>query len=432
MRPLREARRFETPDPAGPHLRGCGLAGLLTGLIALFCCGVAAAAGTHSAPYVPSSPDVVLQQVPSMADPRVRRFGVLRERLNADPHDMDLAVQLADAYIDYGRSTGDARYVGRGMAVVQPWLQDNPVPIPALLVHATVLQNRHFFQQSRSELTVLLQRSPRNLQGWLTLATVEMVQADYAAANGACVQVAQNGGDFMGTLCTAQLRSLTGHARQAYALLRLIEQPGPIAPPAIKGYVEGLLADTAARLGKDAAADRHFQAALQWTPGDNFLLADYADFLLDRHEPAAVEHLLAGYEASDTSLLRIVFAECALHDARASRDATEMQARFAAMDRRGSRLYQREYAEFVLSVQHDPRRALRLAKQNWTVQRSPNDMRIFLEAALAAHEPQAAQPVLAVLAHSHLQDPAIVRLASEIAADTRGSPEVAARSGASS
>ena len=36
------------------------------------------------------------------------------ERLNADPHNMDLAVQLANAYIDYGRSTGDARYIGRG------------------------------------------------------------------------------------------------------------------------------------------------------------------------------------------------------------------------------------------------------------------------------------------------------------------------------
>ena len=139
-----------------------------------------------------------------MTDPRVRNFDVVRERLNADPHNMDLAIHLASAYIDYGRSTGDARYIGRGMAVVEPWLVVNPVPIPVLLVRATVLQNRHAFQESRSELTALLERSPRNLQAWLTLATVEMVQADYAAANDSCVQVAQIGGDFMGMLCTAQ------------------------------------------------------------------------------------------------------------------------------------------------------------------------------------------------------------------------------------
>lgn len=431
MAPLRGARRCESLDPASLHLPRRRLAGLLTGLSALFCCGVAAAT-PHLAPYVPDSPDVVLQQVPSLTDPRVRHFELLRERLSSDPHNMDLAAQLAKAYIDYGRSTGDARYIGRGMAVVQPWLQRGPAPIPALLIRATVLQNRHFFRESRSVLAALLERSPRDLQAWLTLATVEMVQADYPAANQACVQVAQIGGDFMGMLCTAQLRALTGHARQAYALLRMIEHPGPIAPPAIKGYVEGLLADTAARLGKNAAADRHFQAALQWTPGDNFMLADYADFLLDRHESAAVERLLAGYEASDTSLLRIVFAECAHHDARASHDAAEMQARFVAMDRRGSRLYQREYAEFVLYVEHDPGRALRLAEQNWTVQRSPKDMRIFLEAALAAREPQAAQPVLAVLARSHLQDPAIARLTAGVASALQGSHGITARNAPSS
>jgi hypothetical protein len=205
MKPMRNARRFEPLDPASPHPRGCGLAGLLIGLIALFSSGVGAAA-THSIPYVPDSPDVVLERVPSMTDPRVRNFDVVRERLDADPHNMDLAIQLANAYIDYGRSTGDARYIGRGMAVVEPWLVINPTPIPVLLVRATVLQNRHLFQQSRSQLTALLERSPRNLQAWLTLATVEMVQADYTAANDSCVQVAQIGGDFMGTLCTAQLR----------------------------------------------------------------------------------------------------------------------------------------------------------------------------------------------------------------------------------
>jgi hypothetical protein len=431
MKPMRNPRRFEPLDPAGLHPPGCRLAGLLIGLIALFSSGVGAAA-THSIPYVPDSPDVVLERVPSMTDPRVRNFDVVRERLDADPHNMDLAVQLANAYIDYGRSTGDARYIGRGMAVVEPWLVTNPTPIPVLLVRATVLQNRHLFQQSRSQLAALLERSPRNLQAWLTLATVEMVQADYTAANGSCVQVAQIGGDFMGMLCTAQLRSLTGHARQAYTLLRLIEYPGPIAPAAIKSYVEGLLADTAARLGNNAAADRHFQAALQWTPGDNFLLADYADFLLDQHDPAAVKRLLAGYEASDTSFLRIVFAESALHDARASRDTAEMQARFAAMDRRGSRLYDREHAEFVLYAQHDPGRALRLAEQNWTVQRSPQDMRIFLEAALAAREPEAARPVLAMLPQTHLQDPEIARLATEVLTALGGSSEVTARSGPSS
>src|SRR6185312_4931636 len=80
-------------------------------------------------------------------------------------------------------------------------------------------------------------------------------------------------------------------------------------------------------------------------------------------------------------------------------------------DQRGSRTYRREEAGFALYVEHDPLRALKLAEENWTVQRAPEDMRVFLEAALAAHEPRAAQPVLDQLARSHFEYRAVVKLA---------------------
>ncbi|MGH7107953.1 MAG: tetratricopeptide repeat protein, partial [Acetobacteraceae bacterium] len=408
--------------------RGRRLAGLLMSILGSLACAIGTA-GEHRQPYVPASPFIVLANVPSMTDPRVRGFDQLRSQLNRDPHNLSLAVQLADAYINYGRSTGDARYVGRGMAVVEPWLQGKPTPIPALLVRATVLQYRHLFRASRGQLDMLLARDSRNLQAWLTLSSVEMVQADYAAANDACVQVAQIGGNFVGMLCTAQLRSLTGHAEQAYALLKQIEYPGPVAPPAIKGYVEGLLATTAERLGKTSAARHHFEAALQWTPGDDFTLAQYSDFLLERNQPAAVEALLVDHTASDTSFLRVVFAESELHDPRAPQDIAEMRARFTAMNQRGSHIYQRENTEFVLRIEHEPGRALQLAEENWTVQREPEDMRIYLEAALAAGQPRAAQPVLTLLAHSHLQDPKIDDLRTEVEAALGRSHELATRNG---
>lgn len=329
---------------------------------------------------------------------------------------MPRAVKLADAYIGYGRSTGDARYLGRAQAVIDPWMQQKPIPVPILLTHATILQSRHFFKESRAELKSILARDPGNVQAWLTLATVAMVQGDYPTANDSCVHLANVGGDFYGQLCTAQLRALTGHAKQAYVLLSLIEDPGPKAPVAVKAYVQGLLADTAKRLGNYDQAETHFKAALQLIPGDNFLLADYGDFLLDRGRPRDVVALLTDYTQSDTSFLRLVYAEAALGSPHMQRDINDMQARFAAMDRRGSHVYRREEAGFELYLRHDPAGALKLAEQNWTVQRAPEDMRVFLEAALAAGQPQAAQPVLDLLADSHLEDPPVNRLVDKIAA----------------
>lgn len=325
-------------------------------------------------------------------------------------------LRLADAYIGYGRSTGDARYLGRALAVIDPWMQRKPVPVSIALTHAIILQSRHFFRESRAELKSILVRDPGNVQAWLTLATVAMVQGDYATANDSCVHLANVGGDFYGQLCAAQLRGLTGHAQQAYALLSLIEHPGPKAPVGVKAYVEGLLADTAKRLGKNDEAEAHFKAALQLTPGDNFLLADYGDFLLDRGRPREVIALVKDYTQSDTSFLRLVYAEAALDSPHTQRDIEAMQARFAAMDRRGSHVYRREQAGFELYLRHDPAGALKLAEQNWTVQRAPKDMRVYLEAALAVGQPQAAKPVLDLIAQSQLQDPSINRLVGKVTA----------------
>jgi tetratricopeptide (TPR) repeat protein len=363
--------------------------------------------------YLPANVQVVLQRVPPSTDPRVRRFEQLRNDLKQHPHDASKAVTLAHAYIDYGRSTGDARFLGRAMAVIEPWMQQPSPPIPVLLVHATIQQSRHFFQASREELATILKRDPDNAQAWLTLATVAMVQGDVALANRACVQLANSGGDFMGMTCSASLRSLTGHAEQAYALLSLVEDPGPKAPADIKAWIEGLLADTAARMGKPDVADAHFKSALQWTPGDNFLLADYGDFLLDQGRAREVIDLVGGDTQSDTSFLRLVYAETALGLPRARADAAEMSARFESMDQRGSHVYEREKAGFVLHVQHDPQRALELARQNWTVQRAPPDARIYLEAALAAHDAAAAKPVLDFIARTHLSDAIIDPLVAQ-------------------
>ena len=373
----------------------------------------------QNAPYVPASADVVLQRVPPNTDPRVRQFDLLRRDLSRHPRDVGKAVMLAHAYIDYGRATGDARFLGRAMAVIAPWMSEPEPPIPVLLVHATIQQSRHFFQASRDELGAILKRDPENTQALLTLATVAMVQGDVELANHACVQLTNTAGDFMGMVCSASLRSVTGHGKQAYALLSMVEDPGPKAPPEIKSWIEGLMADTAVRMGKPELADLHFKQALQSTPGDNFLLADYGDFLLDQKRPREVIDLIGSNTESDTSFLRVVLAEQALGLPQAVKDAREMSARFQAMDDRGSHVFRREQIGFELQVQQNPRRALELARENWTVQRAPKDVLVYLQAALAANDPAAAKPVLDFLARTGLSDARIDPLVAQVQAAQR-------------
>jgi len=365
-------------------------------------------------PYVPQRDDVILQTVASISDPRVRAFAGLRTALNQDPHDAGRAVKLSEAYLDYGRDTGDARYLGRAEAVIAPWLARSPTPVAVLLVHATILQSRHYFGAARVQLRGILARDADNAQAWLTLASVEQVQGDMRTARIACAHLLASSDPLIPGACLSSLNAVNGNARNAYRVLTTLWPQAKAEPVAIQSWIQGILADAAKYLGDEAGADAHFRLALQLAPGDNFLLADYADFLLDQQRPREALDLVASDTQSDTSFLRRAYAESALGLPQARADTEQMAQRFKALEVRGTRTYQREQAGFVLALQHDPAQALRLAQQNWAVQRAPEDMRVLLEAALAAGKPQAAQPVLDQLAATRLEYPVVVRLADRV------------------
>jgi Tfp pilus assembly protein PilF len=375
-----------------------------------------AAPPPYRAPYLPNANTDMLQQVPATSDPKVREMGTLRLQLNADPTNLRTADQLARVYIDFGRQLGDAHYAGYAEAVIAPWLKAKPPPALVLVLQATILQFRHQFSDARKLLQQALKQDPRNAQAWLTLATLDMVQGDYAAAKDDCGHVASNGGFVLGIACTGNLRANLGQAQQSMALLTQIEGDAPNLSAPFKAWVQGLLAESAERLGDWAQAEAHYRKALGYTPEDNFLLVAYADFLLDRNRPEQVLDLLVDHSQSDTAFLRIALAQAALGSPELTRSTWIMAARFEALAQRGSDYYGREQVRFALHLQHDPQAALDLAQRNWQMQRAPWDARVFLEAAQAANQPQAAAPVLTFLEQTKLQDPIIEPLARQLRA----------------
>ena len=157
------------------------------------------------------------------------------------------------------------------------------------------------------------------------------------------------------------------------------------------------------------------------------LLADYGDFLLDHGRTREALELTRNYSQSDTSFLRFVLAESALGLPAAAADIQTMASRFHDLEQRGdSRLYGREEARFALELQHDPVRALKLAQDNWTIQHAPEDIRIFLEAAIAAGQPASAQTVLDFLEKTGFEDSKVRALATQVSARIQASSKQAA------
>jgi Tfp pilus assembly protein PilF len=384
----------------------------------------AAPAAPFRAPYVPSSDAEVLQEVPSIRDPAVSEMKSLRAALDIAPKSLPAAIHLAGAYVDYGRQVGDAHYAGYAEAVIAPWMTQARPPPGVLVTQAAILQYRHQFGDARVLLQKTLALDRSNAQAWLTLATLDMVQGEYPSAGKDCSQVTANAGLELGLACAANLRSYTGHARQSLALLHQAEAAGDAVPASYQAWVQGLIAESAERLGDWPLAESHYLSALKWLPRDNFLLVAYADFLLDRARPKEVLTLLADYAQSDTAFLRIALAQAALHSEQAGRYTWIMAARFEALTLRGSDFFGREQARFALELQHDPQAALDMAQRNWQIQREPWDTRLLLEAAKAAGKPWAAAQALDFLQKAKLEDPIIEPLARELRARLDAAPRV--------
>jgi hypothetical protein len=173
------------------------------------------------------------------------------------------------------------------------------------------------------------------------------------------------------------------------------------------------LGEVAQRAGDAPEAERRFDQALDMDPTDAYALAAESDLLLDEGRAAEVAARLAGRESNDGLLLRLALAEDAAKMPRAKEHEELLAARFDASRLRGDVVHRREESRFALHLAHDAGRALALAKANWDVQREPWDARVYLEAAAAA-DPSAAKPVLDWLDGTHLEDPAVTKLAASL------------------
>jgi Tfp pilus assembly protein PilF len=380
-------------------------------LLCLLCCLTQAVA----VPYVPASESKVLERLPFKPnDPIAREMAQLRTELQRNPGNVEVAVKLARRYYELVSEEGDPRYLGYAQAALAPWWDMPMPPIEVQVLRASLRQFRHDFAGAISDLNQVIARNPQHPQALSLRAIIHIVQARYAQGRSDCQALRQVGDPLIGLGCIAMVDGLTGKAAPAYSALNGAFANASDAIPSKKLWLQIRLAELAQRLGRTEAAESHFKQALGLGIADTFLLAAYADFLMEQKRPMQVVELLKDKTRSDVLLLRLVFAERALNLPAAKEREATLAARYAAAQMRGETVHQQEEARFALQVQHDPKKALMLAQENWKVQLEPRDAQILLEAAIAAKDAAAAQPVLHWLEQSHIEDRNLIGLAEQL------------------
>jgi thioredoxin-like negative regulator of GroEL len=370
-------------------------------------------------PSRPANDADVLEQLPSHAGGSANRMTRAMQTLLArDPRNLDVALRLAQTYVDRARSESDPRQLGHAQATLAPWWDEQAPPIPVLLLRATIRQSTHQFDPARADLEQIIAREPANAQAWLTLATVQQVTGDLDDARRRCARVAALATAAVGTLCTASIDGVSGQAAAAYeAIDALLSRSGALGnDKRVRTWATTLLAELAERLARPLDADRAYRASLAIDPADAYTIAAYADFLLDAGRAVDVVALIPLDTPVDGLLLRRAQADRALGSADATRSAHDLTERFAALRERGDRVHLREEARFTLAILDQPQAALDLALENWSVQKEPLDARIALECALAAGRPRAAEDIVGWVARTHLEGTRLHELVDRVRA----------------
>lgn len=359
----------------------------LCAILALACTLLAIPA--QALPRTPVADATVIEKLPFRAgDARARELEALRARARKAPGDSDAAVALAQAYFDMAQARGDPRYVGYADAVVSQFEQH---PTADLLVMRGMLrQYRHDFDEALSDFAAALTLAPERADAHAWRGAIYLVEAKYNNARKECAALLALQRPVLHGGCTGLVQAYTGQLTAAYATL---QQALTLARyDDQRRWLLTRLGEVSAWLGQNARAERHYRGALALGQDDAYLLAAWADFLLDNERPAEVIRLLAAWDASDPLLLRLAEAETLLQAPQAKTHEQALEDRFAAAKLRGDTTHRAEEARFQLRLRKNPSLAVQLATANYQVQKEPRDLRVLLESALAAHNPAAAKP----------------------------------------
>ena len=379
-----------------------------------------------AAPRKPSDDSEVLERLPARAgDASARELAALRAAMAAAADDPLPAGRLAQRYFDLAMARGDPRYVGYAEAVIARF----PEPLPAglLLLRGMLRQYRHGFAAALDDFAAALALDPQLAEAHAWRAAIFLVQADYLAAREECMALQALEQTVLYGTCIGLVQAYDGQLAAGYQSLQ--QTLNSSRDPSNRLWLLTRLGEVAAWQGQPALAERHYRAALDIGRDDGYLLAAWADFLLDNGRPAEVVGELTSWESSDTLLLRLAEAAALLKSADAARLARTLDERFAAARQRGDSTHRAEEARYALHLRHDAQEALRLAAENYAVQREPRDARILLEAAIAAGDPAAAQAARDWLRASRFENPRLRELGRRSAlATTQGkSPSGAQR-----
>jgi tetratricopeptide (TPR) repeat protein len=245
-----------------PHLRP------LAALVAAFATAVLVLALVNrgSAPpptSAPASSDAANAAVPRTTDALI---ATLQRALRTRPSDVAARTDLADAYLQKVRETGDPSFYPRAGSLLQGTLRTAPQDSAALTVAGTLALARHDFRQGLALGEEALRANPGSVRPLGVIVDAEVELGRYADAGRTLQRMIDLKPSLASYARASYYRELHGDLSGAATAMSLAVDAGGQAPENV-AYVQTLLGTLEFDRGRLAEARRAYTVALLRQPG---------------------------------------------------------------------------------------------------------------------------------------------------------------------
>ena len=364
--------------------------------------------------FLPADTAVVLTTTVRDKSAQNSEFVYMTKAWRAQPQDLSVSLAYARAVFQLGLSEGDLRWFGAAKAAMLPWWKKEDLPADAFFMRGLVKQGFHDFAGGLVDINKAIDLNPNKAEFWSWRFAMHLLTTDLVAASQDCESIDRLFGQDESKVYRAILLYRTGKSQTAVQWLKDLGSAPNFQSASSKEWLALHLGEAYRVAGQPDMAVATWQKQLKITPKSHIIKLSLAELWVQQGQYFLVKQMPGSAAPTDALLMQSILAYKGLKDPAEKDLAALLESRLKAQSLRQESLIERPQMIYLIDYANDPAAGLRLSIDNWKIQQEPRDAVLFLKAALAVNQPQAAQAVLAWLEKTQYTDPQVKELEARL------------------
>ena len=372
--------------------------------------------------FSPSESTIVLSASVHDKGAQNSQFGELTKAWRLQPQDLSISLAYARAVFQIGLAEGDLRWFGAAKSALLPWWKNNDLPADAHFMRGLVKQGFHDFTGGLADINKAIDLNPNKAEFWSWRFSLHLLKTDLAAALQDCDSMDRLFGQDESKAYRAILRYRTGDPQTAIGLLKTLDKSPNFQSESSKEWLALHLGEAYRVAGQSDMAIATWRKQLKSTPKSHTIKLSLAELWVQEGQFLQVKKMSGSVGPTDALLMQYILAYKGLQDPAEKNLAALLESRLKSQSLRQESLIERPQLIYLIDYANDPTAGLSLSIDNWKIQQEPRDAVLFLKAALALNQPQAAQAVMAWIDKTNYSDPQIKELRARLKTQLQSAP----------